>query len=118
MLKEPISRGRYLLSLHGIDIDAEKDTTTDSAFLMQQMELREELESARSQADPHRALADLMARINASQKRLTGQLALQLEAASSEQLELARETLRKMQFLQKLRDQAEQLEAELDEEAL
>ena len=30
----------------------------------------------------------------------------------------ARETLRKMQFLQKLRDQAEQLEAELDEEAL
>ncbi len=118
VLKEPISRGRYLLSLHGIDIDSEKDNTTDAAFLMQQMALREELDSARSQADPHQALGDLMARITASQKRLTGQLALQLEAASSEQLDLARETLRKMQFLHKLRDQAEQLEAELDEEAL
>jgi molecular chaperone HscB len=118
VLREPIGRGRYLLSLHGIDVDAEKDTTTDAAFLMQQMELREELESARDQANPYQALGDLMARITASQKRLTGQLALQLEAGTSEQLELARETLRKMQFLQKLREQAEQLEAELDEEAL
>lgn len=115
VLKDPIARGRYLLSLHGMDVDAEKDTTTDAAFLMEQLELREELENARRQAEPYQVLGDLMGRINASIKRMTGQLALQLEAATSEQLALAQETLRKMQFLQKLRDQAEELEAELDE---
>lgn len=115
VLKDPIARGRYLLSLQGIDIDAGKDTTTDAAFLMEQLELREELENARRQADPYQVLADLMGRINASLKRFTGQLALQLEAGTGEQLELAGETLRKMQFLQKLRDQAEHVEAELDE---
>lgn len=115
VLKEPITRGRYLLSLRGIDIDGQKDTTTDAAFLMEQMELREELEQARDHAEPFQALGDLMARINANLKRMTGQLALQLEADTPDQLELAQETLRKMQFLQKLRDQAEQVEAELDE---
>jgi molecular chaperone HscB len=115
VLKDPIARGRYLLSLHGIELDGQKDTTTDAAFLMEQMELREELENARSQEDPFEAIAGLMARINASIKRFTGQLALQFESATPDQLDLAAETLRKLQFLQKLRSQAEEIEGELDE---
>lgn len=115
VLKDPITRARYLLLLNGIDVDGEKDNTTDTAFLMEQLELREELERARHHADPHHAIARLMVHINGTMKRLTGQLALQLETATAEQLEQARETVRKMQFLQKLRTRAEALEAELDE---
>jgi molecular chaperone HscB len=115
VLKDPVSRARYLLRLNGIDVDADKDTTSDTAFLMEQLELREQLENARSERDPYGAIAALMDHINATMKRLTGQLALELETASPDQLRQARETVRKMQFLQKLRIQAEGLEAELDE---
>lgn len=115
VLKDPIARARYLLLLNGIDLDAEKDNTTDAAFLMEQLELREELQNARHHSDPYQAIAELMGHINGSIKRLTGQLAVQLESATPEQLEQARETVRKMQFLQKVRSQAEGLEAELDE---
>jgi len=115
VLKDPIARARYLLLLNGIDVDAEKDNTTDAAFLMEQLELREELESARHHSDPFHAIAQLMGHINGTMKRLTGQLALQLETVTPEQLDQARETVRKMQFLQKLRTQAEGLEAQLDE---
>ena len=115
VLKDPIARARYLLLLNGIDVDAEKDRTTDAAFLMEQLELREELEHVRHHSDPYQAIARLMGHINGTMKRLTGQLAVQLETATPEQLDQARETVRKMQFLQKLRTQAEALEAELDE---
>jgi len=115
VLKDPIARARYLLLLSGIDVDAEKHNTTDATFLMEQLELREELENARHHSDPFQAIAGLMGHINGTMKRLTGQLAVQVETCTAEQLDQSRETVRKMQFLQKLRTQAEGLEAELDE---
>jgi len=115
VLKDPIARARYLLVLNGIDVDAGNDNTTDSAFLMEQLELREELERARHHSDPFQAIAKLAGHIDRAMKRLIGQLAVQLETATPEQLDQARETVRKMQFLQKLRTQADALEAELDE---
>ena len=115
VLRDPIARASYLLSLNGIDTQGEKETTMDAAFLMEQLELREDLENARKDSDPYKMVADLLARIDATMKRLTGQIALQFEGATSEQLEQAREIVRKMHFLQKLRSEAENLEAELDE---
>ncbi len=40
-LKDPLKRGRYLLELSGYNLGDEPHTTRDTAFLMQQMELRE-----------------------------------------------------------------------------
>lgn len=37
-------RAEYLLSLHGFDIRSEQHTVRDTAFLMEQLELREELD--------------------------------------------------------------------------
>ncbi|MEW8342297.1 MAG: Fe-S protein assembly co-chaperone HscB, partial [Candidatus Thiodiazotropha taylori] len=52
-LKDPVARAAYLLSLHGVEMDAQNESTQDMEFLMQQMELREELESLREQAGPY-----------------------------------------------------------------
>ena len=114
-MKDPLKRAQYLLSLNGIDVQVGKETTKDTAFLMQQLELREELENARNQADPHAALDDLMQRISAMIKQLVAQIAMQFEAGTEEQLEAARESVRKMQFLNKLHSEAEALESELED---
>ena len=115
-LKDPIARAGYLLSLHGIDIDAQHETTQDMAFLMEQMELREELARIRDHSDPYQVVQDLSARINKQIKTLVGQMAVQFESATQDQLEQAREILRKMRFLQKLRLEIESVEAELEDE--
>ena len=114
-LKDPILRARYLLSLKGIEMDAQRESTQDAAFLMDQLELRESLEAARHSDDPFREISALMLGITRKINSLVGQMAVQFEQATPDQLEAAREILRKMQFLQKLRLDAESLEAELDE---
>jgi molecular chaperone HscB len=114
-LKDPILRARYLLMLNGVDMDAQQETTHDAAFLMEQLELREELEQARHETDPYGAIGKLMSDITKRVNTLVGQMAVRFESATPEQLEEAREILRKMQFLQKLRFDAESIEAELDD---
>ncbi|RLJ15777.1 Fe-S protein assembly co-chaperone HscB [bacterium endosymbiont of Escarpia laminata] len=115
-LKDPIARATYLLTMHGIEMDAQKETTSDMAFLMEQMELREELEGVRNQDDPYEAVLDLRGRINRQIKTLVGQMAVQFENATPDQLEDAREILRKMRFLQKLRTEVESVAADLEDE--
>ena len=56
VLKNPISRAEYLLVQHGEDIRGEQQTMQDPMFLMEQMELREELEEIADSSDPEDAL--------------------------------------------------------------
>jgi molecular chaperone HscB len=114
-LKDPVERARYMLQLNGIDMDVTQETTRDAAFLMEQLELREALESARDKADPYAAIGQLMEEVNKRTASMVAQMAVQFETPTPEQLEAAREILRKMQFLKKFRFDAEQIEAELDE---
>jgi molecular chaperone HscB len=115
-LKDPVARGGYLLSLHGVEMDALNESTQDMAFLMQQMELREELEAVRGKDDPYEAVLDISSRVNKQITSLVAQMAVQFETPTDEQLEAAREILRKMRFLQKLRSEAEAVAAELEDE--
>jgi molecular chaperone HscB len=115
-LKDPVARGSYLLNLHGIEMDAHNESTQDMEFLMQQMELREELEGVRNRPDPYAAVDDISTRVNQQITSLVGQMAVQFETSTQEQLEEAREILRKMRFLQKLRSEAESVAADLEDE--
>ena len=115
-LKDPVARGSYLLSLHGIEMDTLNESTQDMGFLMQQMELREELEGVRSQDDPYEAVLDISNRVNRQITNLVAQMAVQFETPTEEQLDEAREILHKMRFLQKLRSEAESLAADLEDE--
>ncbi len=114
-LRDPLKRAIYLLSLHGVDIDVEKETTHDTAFLMEQLALREELEQAVSAADPYAVVGELMDRIGLQIKSLLAQMAIHFESPTPENLDAARELVRKMQFLQKLYSEAEAAEARLDD---
>ncbi|GAB4218452.1 MAG: Fe-S protein assembly co-chaperone HscB [Rhodoferax sp.] len=50
-LKDPLKRAAYLCELGGAPIDAERNTAMPTAFLMQQMQWREELDEAQSAQD-------------------------------------------------------------------
>jgi len=50
-LKNPLKRAAYLCELFGEPVRAEDNTAMPAAFLMQQMEWREALEDAHSEAD-------------------------------------------------------------------
>ena len=49
-LKDPLKRGAYLCELRGVPIEAENNTAMPTAFLMQQMGWREDLDDARDAA--------------------------------------------------------------------
>lgn len=114
-LKDPLERASYLLSLHTGDAGGDSQTTADMAFLMEQMELRETLSAVKEKSDPIAAVGTVLDRLVEQFGELVGQLEDRLEAPSAEDLERARDLVRKLQFVAKCRLDAENLEAELDE---
>jgi molecular chaperone HscB len=50
-LKDPLKRAAYLCELRGAPINAENNTAMPAAFLVEQMEWREALDDAHSEAD-------------------------------------------------------------------
>lgn len=50
-LKDPLKRAAYLCELNGAPVNAENNTAMPAAFLMQQMQWREELDEAQNAKD-------------------------------------------------------------------
>jgi molecular chaperone HscB len=111
-LKSPLARARYLLELQGITLD-DSDTSMDPMFLMEQMELRESLAEVRGKSDPFAALMSLRDTIEAKEKGLIASLTEAFASGEQAVLEGARETARKLQFMEKLLHELEELEEEL-----
>ena len=114
-LKSPRKRARYMLELQSVSFDDEKDMALDPAFLMEQIELREALGELNKAKDPMSSLNKIMADI---QKRITTVLDSIREQLISEQLEEAqknnvKQLVHKMQFLNKLQQEAEYQEEKL-----
>lgn len=111
-LKDPIRRGRYLLTLSGVELRDDTDTAMDPQFLMEQMELREALEEVRGAPEPHKRLAelanDIRQRLDAKTRQFRASL-VHGEAGHSQ----ATSTIREMQFLDKLLREVGELEEEL-----
>jgi molecular chaperone HscB len=114
ILRDPLKRGRYLLELRGYSFDDEHHTTSDAAFLMEQMELREALAEVRGADDPFSILAGIMDRIAADFDDLTGELQARLD--NVDEAGAAADTLVKMQFFRRLNEEAQELEAALEDE--
>jgi len=104
-LKSPISRARYLLHLNGVDTGEETNTAMPAAFLMQQMEWREAIEEA-SHAGDINVLEALLRELRREGIALEQTLHTALD--QQREFNLAAETVRKMRFLDKVRDEIEQ----------
>lgn len=108
-LRQPLSRAEYMLSLHGYDLASEQQTVRDTAFLMEQLELREELEEIEHARDEAR----LEAFIKRTDATLSARSEKMVQELNDEMWEQAADTVRKLRFLDKLRASAEQLEEKL-----
>ena len=51
MLKNPVQRARYMLELNGMSLDKEDNNGLSPGFLMQQIELREQIDEAKNNKD-------------------------------------------------------------------
>jgi molecular chaperone HscB len=111
VLRSPLARASYILSLHGIDLDTERDTRMSPMFLMQQMEWREQLDDARSIGKPE-LLGDLQDELDAAQRDIAREAAELIEAEDWPQ---ARDALRRWQFLDKLAREADDAAAALED---
>jgi molecular chaperone HscB len=113
VLKSPLSRAEYLLSLRGIDLQHEQQTIKDTAFLMQQMEWREELAEIAEQTEPLSALESLQDEINQTIKSDLIKLGHLLESDQKIAEKNAADIIRQLKFLYKILS-----EIELKEDAL
>ena len=112
VLKSPLSRAEYLLSLRGIDLQHEQQTIKDTAFLMQQMEWREELAEITEQTEPLSALESLENEINQKIMADLTQLGhfLKCEGSSAEQSlaqQGAADIIRQLKFSYKMLSEIE-----------
>ncbi|VAW70518.1 hypothetical protein MNBD_GAMMA09-2192 [hydrothermal vent metagenome] len=114
-IKEPALRLQYMLSLKGIDMNAETDTTMDAEFLMSQMELREKISDIRSFADPLDAL-DLM---KAELKKESSELVQKFQAFyGNDEVDQGREIVRKLQFLNKAQKEISEISMQIEDELI
>lgn len=105
-LKDPLKRAAYLCELNGAPIQAENNTAMPSAFLMQQMQWREDLEEASGAADLEHMAEDV------AQTRRNMLLSLQRTADEDHNfLELARQ-VRALMFVERF---ARDVESRLDQ---
>lgn len=96
ILKNPVTRARHVLELHGVDVAFETNTAMPPEFLMQQMELRETLENAKDAA----ALDALRSDLHRSRESLEKQVGEAIDRKKD--YAGAAGLVRKLQFLEKL----------------
>lgn len=106
-------RARYLLHLNGVDFDDEIDTTSDGAFLMHQMEMREELEDVMNAQDPLARVDDVAQQISGEADALKEEFAEKLEAGD---YPAAKEAVLKMKFYERLCQESKSLTEKLEDE--
>jgi len=106
-LKSPLARATYLLHLRGIDVGAEDNTAMETAFLMQQIEWREQIEdaaAARHVIDLERLLDEL----RDEQRQRFDKLAASLDSGADQ---AAAEAVRQLMFIARLESE---IESQLD----
>jgi molecular chaperone HscB len=110
-LKSPVQRAKHLLELHGVDVAFETNTQMPTDFLMQQLELREALESATGQKDAA-ALDALRSSLSLSRTALESEIGEAIDVRKD--YPDAAELVRKLMFLEKLDAEIDSAYEEID----
>jgi molecular chaperone HscB len=107
-LKDPVQRAKHLLELHGVDVAFETNTAMPPEFLMQQMELRESLEEAKTPA----SLDEMRKRLRQNKTELQKQIAEALDIRKD--YAGAAGLVRKLQFLDRLDEEIDAAYEEIE----
>jgi molecular chaperone HscB len=110
-LRSPVQRAKHILELNGVDVAFETNTQMPTDFLMQQLELREELERSVARKDAG-ALDALRSSLSASMKALERQIGEALD--DRKDYAGAAEPVRKLMFLQRLDEEVDAAYEELE----
>ncbi|EGQ7761102.1 co-chaperone HscB [Vibrio sp. B511a] len=110
VLKNPISRAEYILAEQGVEILGEQQTMQDPMFLMEQMELREELEEIADKSDPESALFDFDSKVSKMYKQHLASVEQELDDGLWAE---AADRVRKLKFIAKLKNEIELVEDKL-----
>jgi len=114
-LKSDLKRSHYLLKLSDIEFNADTETSSDAEFLMQTMELHEQVEDASGAENPLDALDALSKQLKQQQQQLVSQLSAQFE---NNELDVAKETALKLQFYERLTNQVRKKQEQHEENLL
>src|SRR4051812_16778376 len=98
-LKDPVQRARHILELRGVDVAFETNTQMPTDFLMQQLEIREELEGAQAKKD-FAFLDGLKSKLKSQRQALEAQIGESIDAKND--YAGAAELVRKLMFLQRI----------------
>ena len=109
VLRQPLNRALYLLELAGMSKEEVSAQKVAGGFLMEQMELREKLETINDMVDPETVLYHLMSEIRGDIENHQREFA---EAYEAGDLPGGASACVKMQYLEKLMQEAEQVESD------
>lgn len=102
VLKEPLSRARYLCELAGVDLQTETNTAMSPGFLLRQMSWHEEIDSLTEMANAHdrqRAQINLENELAEAEREISTSVN---ECLELERYDLAASRVREWMFLNKL----------------
>ena len=114
-LKNDLKRSHYLLKLSDITFNADTETSSDGEFLMQTMELHEQVEDAGGSDNPLEQLEALSKKLKTNQQQLVAQFSSQYK---SNELAEAKETALKLQFYERLTNQVRKQQEKHEEDLL
>ena len=112
-LSSPLSRAKHLLSIYGHDTNNENFVSSDTAFLIEQIEYREALDGLSNSRDPDHELERLRGKVELAYQELQKQFG---DFFSANHTNDALKTFSKMQFFSKLLDQVCLTEQKLEDQ--
>ncbi len=98
-IKDPVKRAIYVMQLNGVDLNTETDTNMDMMFLMQQMELREEMEAISNDEQGLNKIDKIASNVKKQLKTMMNEVEILL---NQNLWNKAREILRQVQFMKKI----------------
>lgn len=115
VLKSDLRRAHYLLKLQDMHFDADTETSRDTEFLMQQMELHERVAALDEAADPVVALEALADEFKLHQQELISLFSAEFALGH---LDAAKDLALKLQFYERLTNQLREKQEKLEEQYL
>ena len=111
-LRDPVKRSRYLLEISGATLPDDSATTADSAFLMEQIELREAVDACREVDNALERSEAVAQKLKQRAEELARNFVQSFDAGNTEG---AIDFSRKMQFVQRIQQQLRELQFDLED---